>query len=60
MGLPGLILELQVEYTQYICKKIEFTDIYNPFIVKPTNAKILNFNSYDELVKERISFLRNQ
>jgi len=60
MGLPGLILELQVEYTQYICKKIEFTDIYNSYIVKPTNAKILNFNSYDELIKERVNFLRNQ
>lgn len=34
IGLPGLILELQIDYTKYITKKIIFTDKYTKNIKK--------------------------
>ena len=59
MGLPGLILELQLGYTKYICKKIEFTDVYNSKIEKPTGAEIIDYKTYDELSQRQVEYFKN-
>lgn len=60
MGLPGLILELQVLYTKYICKKIEFTNAYDSKIVKATGKGIINYKNFDEQIQKQHNFLMNQ
>lgn len=59
MGLPGLILELQLGYTKYVCKKIEFTKAYNSKIIKPTGAEIINYKTYDELSQKQVEYFTN-
>jgi len=60
MGLPGLILELQVLYTKYVCRKIEFTDAYNSKIEKPTDAEVINYKGFDEQIQKQHNFMKNQ
>jgi len=60
MGLPGLILELQVLYTKYVCRKIEFTDAYNSKIVKPKGDEVINYEGYDNLRKKMDEYFENQ
>ena len=60
MGLPGLILELQIDYAKYICKKIDFTNQYNSKILKPTEAEVISYEDYDNLRKKMDEFFKNQ
>jgi len=60
MGLPGLILELQIDYAKYICKKIEFTDQYNSKITKPNGYEVISYEDYGNLRKKMDEYFKNQ
>lgn len=58
IGLPGLILELQIGYTKYITKKIVFTDKYINNIKKPIEGKPITENDYLKILEEEVNHYR--
>ena len=58
IGLPGLILELQIGYTKYITKKITFTDKYTKNIKKITEGKPITEIDYLQILEEEVNHYR--
>ncbi len=56
MGLPGLILEMQIGYTKYVTKKIEFTENYIKNIKKISEGKPINQTDYLKILEEETGF----
>ncbi|UUV21735.1 GLPGLI family protein [Paenimyroides aestuarii] len=58
MNLPGLILELQIGYTMYAAKKIEFTNNYTQKIAPITKGKQINEADFLRITNEEVEYYR--
>lgn len=53
-GLPGLIMELNVDKTQYVCNKIVMNTKDKTEIKPPSKGKAITSNKFKELMKKKI------
>lgn len=55
-GLPGLILELNADETQYVCTKIVMNTSEN--ILEPTKGKVVNQEEYQKIMEKKMKEMR--
>ncbi|PHR71187.1 MAG: GLPGLI family protein [Lutibacter sp.] len=53
-GLPGLIMELNVDETQYMCTKIVMNSKDKIEIKEPTKGKVINSKKFNELMEKKM------
>lgn len=53
-GLPGLIMELNVDKTQYVCNKIVLNTKDKVEIVEPTKGKEITQEKFNELMEKKM------
>lgn len=59
IGLPGLILEFQKDYTKYVARRIEFTDKYNKQIKKVIKGHEIDRKTLEEIENEEFEYFMN-
>ena len=53
-GLPGLIMELNVDKTQYVCNKIVMNSKDKIEIKEPTKGKVITSEKFNELMEKKM------
>lgn len=59
-GLPGLILELNIGRTTFLCYKIILSSENASTIKPPKNGEIMTFEQFDEVVADKKKELKNK
>lgn len=59
-GLPGLIMELNVDKTQYLCTKIVMNAKDKMEIKEPTKGKVITSEKYRELMEKKMKEMQEK
>lgn len=58
-GLPGLIMELNVDKTQYVCNKIVMNSKDKIEIKEPTKGKVITSEKFNELMQKKMKEMQD-